>query len=42
VFGQEMTIAEAADVLGIGIGSARTHYDRGKKRLARELDRGRR
>ena len=33
VFYQEMTIAEAADVLGISLGTARTHYERGKERL---------
>jgi RNA polymerase sigma-70 factor (ECF subfamily) len=42
VFAQEMTIAEAAEILAISVGSARTHYHRGKRRLARELDRGRR
>ncbi|QOV90598.1 RNA polymerase sigma factor [Humisphaera borealis] len=35
-FYQGMTIGEAADVMGVGIGSARQHYERGKSRL-REL-----
>ncbi len=33
VFYQELSIAEAADVLGVGVGTARTHYQRGKARL---------
>jgi len=33
VFYQDMTIEDAALILGIGLGSARTHYDRGKKKL---------
>lgn len=37
VFGQALTVEEAAVVLGISVGSARAHYDRGKRRLAREL-----
>jgi RNA polymerase sigma-70 factor (ECF subfamily) len=33
VYYQEMTIEEASEVLGISLGSARTHYERGKQRL---------
>ena len=36
VFFQELTIEQAAEVLRVGTGSARTHYARGKRRL-REL-----
>lgn len=33
VFYQEFTIEGAAEVMAISVGSARTHYQRGKKRL---------
>lgn len=39
VFYQELTLGEAAQVMRISIGSARQHYERGKKRLRELLDR---
>jgi RNA polymerase sigma-70 factor (ECF subfamily) len=39
VFYQELSLREAAEVMGISIGSARQHYERGKKRLREELNR---
>jgi RNA polymerase sigma factor (sigma-70 family) len=33
VFYQELTIAAAAEILGISLGSARAHYERGKAKL---------
>ncbi len=37
VFYQGMTIEESAEVMGVSIGSARVHYDRGKRRILEQL-----
>ena len=40
VFYQDMSISDAADVMEISLGSARTHYERGKARLRLFLEEG--
>jgi len=37
VFYHELTVGQAAEVLGISVGSARLHYERGKDNLRRRL-----
>jgi RNA polymerase sigma-70 factor (ECF subfamily) len=38
VFYEGLTIAQAAQVMGVSLGSARQHYERGKARLVIELE----
>jgi RNA polymerase sigma-70 factor, ECF subfamily len=39
VFYHELSLAEAAQVMGISLGTARTHYERGKKQLREQMER---
>ena len=39
VFYHDLSLSEAAEVMNISVGSARRHYERGKKRLRAMLDR---
>jgi RNA polymerase sigma factor (sigma-70 family) len=39
VFYQDLSLSEAAEIMNVSVGSARRHYERGKKRLREVLDR---
>ncbi|HEY0761172.1 MAG TPA: RNA polymerase sigma factor [Pyrinomonadaceae bacterium] len=39
VFYQDLSLSEAAEVMNVSVGTARRHYERGKKRMRESLDR---